>query len=163
MMRVLLMTLVLMGCGRTALGHTHETLALGHMAHNETTSLVRAQLADALQGACGSIADRSEKIACGQEVAVAFRDREDGIRASAETVDVLAFATLSWARRVAAGEADEESPPVAVCEALSRLVAVIHAWARVGGEDLPIAPWECPDYVPEASEAPEAPEGEPNS
>ncbi|MFT5359175.1 MAG: hypothetical protein ACI9KE_006418, partial [Polyangiales bacterium] len=59
----------------------------------------------------------------------------------------------SWARAVAAKEADEERPPVAVCEALSRIVALIDDWAAVRDLELPIEPWSCPKYEPDGTAA----------
>lgn len=154
MIRTLLLSLALMGCGRTALGHSYETLGMGHMAHNETVAFVRAQIAEGFNAQCGDL-EAVERLECGQALAEDFRAREAAIHASADTVDILAFAVLSWARSVAAGEADKESPPLAVCEALSRLVSTIDSWATVGGEDLPIEPWSCPDYEPSAAEDPQ--------
>ena len=138
------------GCGRTALGHSYETLGIGHMAHNETVKVVRAQLQESLGATCGDVVDTVERLECGQGVGVEFREREAGINASAETVDILSFAVLTWARRVAAKEADEDAPPLSVCEALSRLTASIDAWATVADASLPIDPWVCPEYDPNA-------------
>lgn len=136
------------GCGRSALGHATEALGMVHIAQEETVSVIRASLQEDLQDECGELADRAARLECGQGAGERWRDAEAGVNASAETIDTLTFSLRSWARAVAAKEADEDSPPFAVCEALSRLVAMVDAWAEFGGVPLPLSPWTCPGYVP---------------
>jgi len=136
------------GCDRSALGHATETLGMVHLAQAETVDVLKAAIREDLAEQCGELVDRTERLECGRVVAVRWRDAEIGVNASAETIDVLTFALRSWARAVAAKQADEERPPVAVCEALSRLVGLVDAWAELAGTSLPLEPWTCPGYVP---------------
>ena len=133
------------GCDRTALQHASETFSMIHLAQEETVNIVTASLREDLRTECGAIQEPAAKLVCANSVGERYRDSEEGLAASAETIDALGFALLSWARAVAAKEADEERPPVAVCEALARLVGMVDAWVTFGGGTLPIEPWTCPE------------------
>jgi hypothetical protein len=137
-----------MGCGKSALEMSQDTLELAHDFQEEGVNVSTAELREELVADCGELTDRVARLECGRVVGERYTSRVSTIHASAETIDSLSFALWSWARAVAAKEADEDRPPVAVCEALSRVVALIDDWAAVRGSELPIEPWSCPGYEP---------------
>ncbi len=138
------------GCGKSALDNATGTLEAFEEAQAAAVTSVGAGLEADLTTNCQDLplerveeGGHSPMEQCAWSRAEAFRRAEGGLNASAETLDALALALLTWAKRVTADEASEDDPPVPVCEALSSLVAVAESWAEFAGASLPIAPWTC--------------------
>ena len=151
---VIIIVMSLSGCGRTPLEHSVETAGMVHIAHGGVVEVMRASVQDELEEQCGDIADELERRACADGVInqAGNQDAETALRASAESIDSLTFALRSWIRQVEAGQVADDEPPFAVCEALSRMTALVEAWVEVGGATLPLEPWTCPDYQPEGAD-----------
>ncbi len=143
------------GCGVSALDASTRALGTAHVMQAEIVAGMERDLQADLDSHCGSIDDAAERVACAAARGEHWRRHEAFANASAETLDSLALGIHHWATHVIAGRADEDTPPLPVCQALRQLAAVTDAWVEFRrGEGIPFAPWRCPtDPDPGATDA----------
>ena len=141
--RATLLIVVLAGCGASALDHSTTALGVARAAQAGAVRIQEAGLGADLDRHCAGLVDPALE-ACARERGEEFRRSETALEATRETVDTLGLGLLIWAERVVAGEADEDAPPLPVCEALAQLAAAAETWAAVAGTTLPVKPWTCP-------------------
>lgn len=133
------------GCGSSALDNSTTTLGTFRAGQAGVVKSLELGLELDLVEHCGEAANVAEREECARARAEEWRTVEEGMAGSAATLDALALGLLAWAERVAANVADENDPPLPVCDALARLADVAVSWARFGGVTLPVEPWECPE------------------
>ena len=138
MLIIVLVGLTLLnGCGASALDRATTALEVTHEAQAGAVELLRLGLGRVLDSRCGVLETDAEKTECAEGLRVSWQSTEAGMNAGAATLEATTHAVYEWARRVEAGNADEDLPPILVCESFAELRDVVVAWAALAGVAIP--------------------------
>lgn len=136
---VFLATLLLAGCGASALDRTERAYGVAHAAQAETVARFESRIRERVRERCPTGED-----ACALEVAAEHRATAAGLALSADALDAAGRELVRW------GTSGEERSPAACVRIRDAVAAVRSAMALVGalGTDLSalgLPAWECPE------------------